>query len=241
MHTQCTTQKCSFKGLGDRRVEAQFTAGRITTDTGGLLVREVAEKMSLFEKASSCFTDYRDPDRREHEVDQLLSQRVMGLALGYEDLNDHDELRSDPTWATLAGKEDPTGQDRTQEADQGKPLAGKSTLGRLENSPETEEERDRYHQITADPEQIEDLFTGLFVEDLEKPKEPIVLDLDATHDPLHGIRYTESKRATIFTGTTTATAICRSTFSAGRSFCARSYGGRTSIRRKGRFQRSSGS
>ena len=117
MHTQCTTQKCSFKGLGDRRVEAQFTAGRITTDTGGLLVREVAEKMSLFEKASSCFTDYRDPDRREHEVDQLLSQRVMGLALGYEDLNDHDELRSDPTWATLAGKEDPTGQDRTQEAD----------------------------------------------------------------------------------------------------------------------------
>ena len=111
----------------------------------------------------------------------------MGLALGYEDLNDHDELRSDPTWATLAGKEeDPAGEDRTQEADQGKPLAGKSTLGRLENSPETEEERDRYHQITADPEQIEDLFTGLFVEDLEKPKEPIVLDLDATSGPLHG-------------------------------------------------------
>jgi len=187
MQTQCTAQKLSFKGLGKRRVEAQFTAERITTDTGGLLVREVAEKMNFFEKAAGCFTDYRDADRREHEVDQLLAQRVMGLALGYEDLNDHDELRSDPTWATLAGKEeDPAGEDRTQEADQGKPLAGKSTLGRLENSPETEEERDRYHQITADPEQIEDLFTGLFVEDLEKPEEPIVLDLDATHDPLHG-------------------------------------------------------
>ena len=113
MQTQCTTQKCSFKGLGDRRVEAQFTAERITTDTGGLLVREVAEKMSLFEKTTGCFTDYRDSDRREHEIPQLLAQRVMGLAQGYEDSGGHDELRSDPTWTTLTGKENPTGQDRT--------------------------------------------------------------------------------------------------------------------------------
>jgi hypothetical protein len=188
MQTQCTTQKLSFKGLGDRRVEAQFTAERITTDTGGLLVREVAEKMSLFEKTASCFTDYRDPERREHEVSQLLAQRVMGLVQGYEDLNDHDELREDPTWATLAGKEDPTGQDRTQEADQGKPLASKATLGRLEHAPETEKEMDRYHQITAEADRIADLFVDLFVEDLEGPDEPIVLDIDATHDPLHGKR-----------------------------------------------------
>ena len=186
MHTQCTTQKCSFKGLGDRRVEAQFTAERITTDTGGLLLREVAEKMSLFEKAAGCFTDYRDAGRREHEIPQLLAQRVIGLVQGYEDLNDHDELREDPTWATFAGKEDPTGEDRTQAADQGTPLASKATLGRLEHAPSAVEETDRYHQITADPEQIEDLFVDLFVEDLEKPEEPIVLDLDATHDPLHG-------------------------------------------------------
>jgi Txe/YoeB family toxin of Txe-Axe toxin-antitoxin module len=186
MQTQCTTQKLSFKGLGDRRVEAQCTAERITTDTGGLLVREVAEKMDFFEKAAGCFTDYRDPDRREHEVSQLLAQRVIGLAQGYEDLNDHDELREDPTWATLAGKEDPTGEDRTQEADQGKPLASKATLGRLEHAPETEEETDRYHRITAQTDRLEDLFVDLFVEDLEEPDEPIVLDLDATHDPLHG-------------------------------------------------------
>jgi len=187
MQTQCTTQKLSFKDLGERRVEAQFTADRITTDTGGLLIREVAEKMSLFEKVANCFTDYRDPDRREHEVNQLLAQRTMGLALGYEDLNDHDELREDPTWATLAGKEeDPTGEDRTQEADQGKPLAGKATLGRLEHAPPSEEETDRYHQITAEADRIADLFVDLFVEDLEKPDGPIVLDLDATDDPLHG-------------------------------------------------------
>ena len=111
---------------------------------------------------------------------------MLGLIQGYEDLDDHDELRSDPTWATLTGKEDPTGQDRTQEADQGKPLASKATLGRLEHSPETEEETDRYHQVTAEADRIEDLFVYLFVEDLSEPEEPIVLDLDATHDPLHG-------------------------------------------------------
>ena len=168
-------------------MEAQFTAERITTNTGGLLVREVAEKMNLFEKAAGCFTDYRDPDRREHEVEQLLAQRVMGLVQGYEDLNDHDELREDPTWATLAGKEeDPAGEDRTQEADEGKPLASKATLGRLEHSPETVGGTDRYHQITAEADRIADLFVDLFAEDLEEPSEPIVLDLDATDDPLHG-------------------------------------------------------
>ena len=186
MPTQCTAQKLSFQGLGKRRVEAQCTAERITTDTGGLLLREVAEKMDLFEKAAGCFTDYRDAGRREHEIPQLLAQRVIGLAQGYEDLNDHDELREDPTWATFAGKEDPTGEDRTQAADQGTPLASKATLGRLEHAPSEAEETDRYHQITADPEQIEHLFVELFVEDLEEPTEPIVLDLDATDDPLHG-------------------------------------------------------
>ena len=186
MQTQCTTQKLSFKGLGDRRVEAQFSAERITTDFGGLLLREVAEKMDLFEKVAGCFTDYRDVERREHQIGELLAQRVMGLAQGYENLNDHDELRSDPTWAALAGREDPTGQDRTQEADQGTPLASKATLGRLEHAPWAADRTDRYHQITAQTEQVEDLFPELFVQDLEEPDEPIVLDLDATHDPLHG-------------------------------------------------------
>jgi len=85
-------------------LRAQFTADRITTCTGGLLIREVAEKMSLFEKTAGRFTDYRDSGRREHEIPQLLAQRVMGLAQGYEDRSGHDELRLDPTWATLAGK-----------------------------------------------------------------------------------------------------------------------------------------
>lgn len=186
MQTQCTTEKLSFKGLSGRRVEAQFTAERITSDFGGLLLREVAEKMGLFPKLAGCFSDCRDPDRREHEVEELLAQRVMGLAQGYEDLNDHDELRSDPTWAALAGRDDPAGEDRTHKADRGKPLASKATLGRLEHAPWTEEETGRYRRIAADPERIEDLFTDLFIEDLEEPKAPIVLDLDATHDPLHG-------------------------------------------------------
>jgi len=186
MQTQCTTQKCSFRGLGDRRIEAQFTADPITTDTRGLLLREVAEKMNFFEKTDGCFTDYRDVDRREHEIPQLLAQRVLGLIQGYEDPGGYDELREDPTWATLAGKEDPTGRERTQEADQGKPLASKATLGRLEHSPESEEETDRYHRITAETDRIADLFVDLFVEDRSRPEDPIVLDLDATHDPLHG-------------------------------------------------------
>jgi hypothetical protein len=109
-----------------------------------------------------------------------------GWSESFEDPGGHDELREDPTWATLAGKEDPTGEDRTQEADQGKPLASKATLGQLEHSPETEEETDRYHQITAKTDRIADLFVDLFAEDLSDPDEPIVLDLDATHDPLHG-------------------------------------------------------
>lgn len=187
MHTQCTAQKLLFKDLGGRSVEAEFTADRITTDAGGLLIREVAEKMDLFEQVAGCFRDYRDPMRREHEIDELIGQRVMGLVQGYEDLSDHDDLRGDPLWATLAGKdEDPAGADRTQEADQGKPLASKATLGRLEHAPESEAETGRYCRITADHGKIEDLFVELFLEETDEPEAPIVLDLDATHDPLHG-------------------------------------------------------
>lgn len=187
MPTQCTTQKLPFKDLGDRSVEAEFTADRITSDAGGLFIREVAEEMELFGQVASCFTDYRDPERREHEIEELVGQRVMGLVQGYEDLSDHDDLRGDPLMATLAGKqEDPAGQDRRQEADLGQPLASKATLGRLEHAPESQDETDRYCRMTVDHEQMEDLLVELFLQSREKPEEPIVLDLDATHDPLHG-------------------------------------------------------
>jgi hypothetical protein len=176
-----------FKDLGDRRVEAEFTADRISTDAGGLLIREVADEMNLFEQVAACFSDYRDPARREHEVDELIGQRVMGLVQGYEDLSDHDDLRGDPLWATLAGKtEDPAGADRRQAADRGQPLASKATLGRLEHAPETEEETGRYCRISADHGRIEDLLVELFLQERTEPNEPIILDLDATHNPLHG-------------------------------------------------------
>lgn len=187
MYTECTTQKLLFKDLGDRRVEAEFTADRISTDAGGLLIREVADEMNLFEQVAACFSDYRDPKRREHEIEELVGQRVMGLVQGYEDLSDHDDLRGDPLWATLAGKaEDPAGADRRQEADRGQPLASKATLGRLEHAPESEEETDRYCRISADHGKIEDLLVELFLQEREEPEEPIILDLDATHHPLHG-------------------------------------------------------
>ena len=193
MPTQCTKKKVEFKGLPGRNVEGRFNAGRITSDAGGLLLREVANKMDLFEKAAGCFTDYRDAGRVEHSLEELLAQRVFGLALGYEDLNDHDELRGDALLATLAGKDDPSGRDRPRERDQGKALAGKSTLNRLEWAPEEAALADRYHQMTVSLEEFEQLFARLFVEGLPaaprqgaEPEEPIILDLDATDNPLHG-------------------------------------------------------
>ncbi len=126
--TECTPEQFEFQGLGRRRVVADFQGGHISSDGGGLLLQEVERRRGWLRDLAGCFTDHRSAALVEHSVEELVSQRVLGLALGYEDLNDHDHLRLDPLLAVLCGKEDPTGQGRRCPEDRGKALAGKSTL-----------------------------------------------------------------------------------------------------------------
>jgi hypothetical protein len=164
-------------------VTAQFDGGAITSDAGALLLREVDRRINLLPRFAACFDDRRDSERIEHQVQELVSQRVYALALGYEDLTDHDQLRSDPLLALLAGKADLEGHDRKLERDRGKPLAGKSTLNRLER---TTDGVDRYKKIRCDSGAIDRLLVDVFVEAHEQPPEQIIIDLDATDTPLHG-------------------------------------------------------
>jgi hypothetical protein len=148
-----------------------------------LLLAEVDRRLGLLEQFAACFKDHRNPDLVEHSIEELVRQRVFGLALGYEDLNDHDELRTDPLLASVVGKSDPTGSDRRQAQDRGKPLAGKSTLNRLEWGTV---KQDRYRKISLDTEAVDRFFVDVFLAAYRKAPSEIVLDLDATDDPLHG-------------------------------------------------------
>jgi hypothetical protein len=186
MPTECTTDRLVFQPLGQREVRAAFDGGTISSDSGGLLLREVEKRAGIIRQFAACFADHRDPDLVEHTIQDLVAQRVYGLALGYEDLNDHDQLRRDPLLATLVGKTDPTGQDRARERDRGKPLAGKSTLNRLELTPVRADEDSRYKKIPADMKGIERLFVDFFLQAHPQPPARIVLDFDATDDPVHG-------------------------------------------------------
>jgi hypothetical protein len=165
-----------FAPVGGRRVEAAFDGGTITSDAGALLLGATDRAIGLIERFAGCFADRRRPELVEHAVATLVGQRVFGIALGYEDLNDHDELRHDPAMAVLAGKLQARRSDCA-------PVAGKSTLNRLELS---RPEPSRYHKISHDPARIERLFVDLFLQAHASPPEQIVLDLDATDDPLHG-------------------------------------------------------
>jgi hypothetical protein len=151
-----------------------------------MLLGEVDRRRRVAERFASCFEDHRDPDRIEHTVEELLRQRLYALALGYEDLNDHEELRSDPLLAAVVGKADPEGTERARDRDRGHALAGKSTLNRLEWGAVTEGTGDRYRRITVVPEAVDSLFVDLFLDAFGEPPASIVLDLDATDDPLHG-------------------------------------------------------
>jgi Transposase DDE domain group 1 len=176
MPTQCSADLFGFAPVERRRVEAAFDGGAVTSDAGALLLGATDRAINLVGRFARCFTDGRRSDLIEHDVATLVGQRVFGIALGYEDLNDHDVLRHDPAMAVLAGKLKAKRSDCA-------PLAGKSTLNRLELS---RPESTRYHKIAFNGEAIEDLFVRLFLEAHRTPPRQIILDLDATDDPLHG-------------------------------------------------------
>src|SRR3954471_1763696 len=175
--TECIPKSFAFASVGAREVVARFDGGHVVSDGGALLLGEVERQAGILHRFAACFTDQRDPLRIEHTVEQLVRQRVYALALGYEDLSDHDQLRRDPLLAALSGKVEPT-QDR---------LAGKSTLNRWELTlPLADAGQRRYKRILFDPELADQLLVQLYVEAQAVPPTEIVLDLDATDDPLHG-------------------------------------------------------
>ena len=176
MPTECIPDLFGFAPVERREVVASFDGGSITSDAGGLLLGAADRAIGLIERFAGCFVDRRDGMLIEHEVRTLVGQRVFGLALGYEDLNDHDHLRHDPLFAVLAGKLAARRKDCAA-------VAGKSTLNRLELS---RAEPTKYHKIAHDGAAIEDLLVEVFVEAHERAPSQIVLDLDATDDPLHG-------------------------------------------------------
>ena len=186
MTTDCTAQRHVFQGSGQREVVASFDGGRISSDGGVVLLREVDRKLEVIERFAECFVDHRRQESVEHSVEDLLRQRVFGLALGYEDVVDHDELRRDALLAACVGKRDPTGGDRKRERDRGSALAGKSTLNRMEWGLAEEAPEDRYRRICVDTAAVDRFFVELFLDSYEKVPERIILDFDATDDPLHG-------------------------------------------------------
>ena len=171
--TECTQSQFEFASHASRRVVASFDGGTITTDGGGLLLREADRRLQLIERLAGCFSDRRDAGSIKHSVRELVGQRVFGLALGYEDLNDHEQLREDPMLRLLAGKAE-VGEEA---------LAGKSTLSRLERN---DGSATRYSKITYWRDAIDELLVKIFLEAHAVAPEQIVLDLDTTDIELHG-------------------------------------------------------
>jgi hypothetical protein len=175
-----------FDALGPRQVLASFDGGDISSDGGALLLRQVEQVTGILRRFAACFTDHRDPEKIEHPLEHLIAQRVYALALGYEDLNDHDDLRHDPLLATVVGKMDPKGESRRRRSDRGKALAGKSTLNRIALTPAGADAGHRYKKVTCSTHRVDDLLVDSFLGSHSRPPESIVLDLDATDDPTHG-------------------------------------------------------
>jgi Transposase DDE domain group 1 len=176
MPTECTPDLFGYEVVEGRQVVAAFDGGEVTSDAGALLLGATDRAIGLVTRFAACFDDGRDQAQVEHTIEAMVAQRVFGIALGYEDLVDHDQLRHDPVLATLAGKLTAKRRDCA-------PLAGKSTLNRLEHAPLTPS---RYHKIGHDAAAIEGLFVALFLEADKTPPPEIILDLDATDDPWHG-------------------------------------------------------
>jgi hypothetical protein len=180
--------------LGGRELVWRFDGGDITSDGGALLLQKLEARTGIVRRFAACFTDYRNPRQIEHPLLDLITQRVFGLALGYEDLNDHDELRRDPMLAVALSKDDVKGEQRRRAQDRGKALAGKSTLNRLEltapdydGSPrQKESDKPETKKIVVDPDSIDALLVDLFLEAHQQAPDQIILDLDATDDTLYG-------------------------------------------------------
>jgi hypothetical protein len=169
--TECNQESFTFTAHFSRRVQSEFSAGRVSSDGGALLLREADRRINLLGRLSGCFLDDRAPLLVKHNLSEMLSQRIYGLALGYEDLNDHEQLRNDPLLGVLSGKRE-----------LGEPLAGKSTLNRLELTGRSR----RYHKISYSAEAIDRLLSDLYIESHPTMPDQIVLDLDATDIPLYG-------------------------------------------------------
>ena len=178
MQTECTAKLFEFEAVERRSVVAGFDGGNITSNAGALLLGQVDRGLGLVRRFADCFIDRRDPRYVEHQVETLVGQRIFGLALGYEDLNDHDELRKDPTFAVLAGKLKSVLRTDCE------PLAGKSTLNRLEHTPRRH--ASKYHKIDCDDARVDALLVDLFLDAHERAPREIVLDLNNTDIPLHG-------------------------------------------------------
>jgi hypothetical protein len=222
MPTECSPTLFEFAPAEGRRVVAGFDGGAITSDAGALLLGQAGRAIGLIDRFAACFNDARTAELVEHQVGTMVMQRVFGIALGYEDLNDHDELRGDPVMAVLAGKL------AARRADCA-PLAGKSTLNRLELS---RPEPTRYHKISHDPAAIETLFVDVFLQCTGGHRRR-----SSSTWPPPTIRCTGTRKAASSTAITTATATFRSTcFVAG--ICWRpSYGARMSTHRLGQWRR----
>ncbi len=170
--TECNQSTFGFEAFGRREIVARFDGGTISSDSGALLLRQTDKRLNLLPRLASCFLDGRNQDQVEHSVLEMLSQRIYGLALGYEDLNDHEQLRKDPVFGVLAGRE---------ELDA--PLAGKSTLNRMELGAGV---KDRYKKITFWKDGVDELLVKVFIESYQSAPGEIVLDIDTTDLPLHG-------------------------------------------------------
>jgi hypothetical protein len=170
--TECNQSGFEFEACGSREIIARFDGGTISSDGGAFLLRQTDKRLNLLPRLAECFLDGRNQDLVEHSVLEMVSQRIYGLALGYEDLNDHDQLRKDPVFAILAGR-----------AEMSEPLAGKSTLNRMELGAGI---KDRYKKITFWKDGLDELLVKVFLESHQDPPSEIILDVDTTDLPLHG-------------------------------------------------------
>jgi hypothetical protein len=170
--TQCNQSSFGFEACGKREIVARFDGGTISSDGGAFLLRQTDQRLNLLPRLAMCFLDGRNQEQVEHSILEMLSQRIYGLALGYEDINDHEQLRTDPVFGILAGRDELA-----------EPLAGKSTLNRMELGTGA---KDRYKKITFWKDAVDELLVKIFLESYQKAPDEIIVDMDTTDLPLHG-------------------------------------------------------